>query len=131
MAKKDLNDYIKASHIKAVEKFNEELNAFARETGESPVTLYENPNVSFTLANITVENGWLKFDYDGEPDSIAVVVKDMFDGEIYESEYDGIMDYIRFWRKCLKRAQRYWTMDTERLDRIQDGEEEDDEEDDD
>lgn len=123
----DLNTYIKKSHLKALEKFNEELKAFADETGESPATLYENPNVSFTLADITVENGWLKFDYDGEPDSVRVVEKDDFDGEIYESEYDGIMDYIRFWRSCLRRAKRYWAMDTDRLDRIQDGEEEDNE----
>jgi len=121
----DLNTYIKKSHLKALEKFNEELKAFAEETGESPVTLYENPNVSFTLADVIVENGWLKFDYDGEPDSVRVVEKDPLDGEIYESEYDGIMDYIRFWRSCLRRAKRYWSMDTDRLDRIQDGEEED------
>ncbi len=129
--KKDMNEYIKKSHIKAVEKFNEELKAFAEETGESPVTLYENPNVSFTLADIIVENGWLKFDYDGEPDSVRVVEKDPFDGFYYEMDIDGIMDYIRFWRSCLKRARRYWAMDSEKLDAIQDGEAEDNEDEDD
>ena len=132
MAKKDLNDYIKKSHIRAVEKFNDELKAWAEETGENEPTLYENANTSFTLSDITVEQGKMFFNYDGSPDSVTIVMKDELSGEYYEDEgIDGIMDYIRFWRKCLKRAQRYWTMDTERLDRIQDGEEEDDEEDDD
>ena len=29
--------------------------------------------------------------------------------------------YGEFWRKCLKRAKRYWAMDPDRLDKIQDG----------
>ena len=47
----DLNTFIKKSHIKAVAKFNEELKAFARETGEEPTRLYENANTSFTLSD--------------------------------------------------------------------------------
>ena len=45
---------------------------------------------------------------------------------------ESIMEYIKFWRKCLRRAKRYWSMDSEELDAIQDGEieEEDDEEED-
>lgn len=127
----NLQKYIKKSHIKAVEKFNAELQAFAKETGENPVTLYENANTSFTLADIHVENGWLKFDYDGQPDSVLVVEKDDFDGKYYESELDGIMDYVHFWRKCLNRAKRYWAMDPDRLDKIQDGDIEDDNEEED
>ena len=126
--KNNLNSYIKKSHIKAVEKFNEDLKAWAIETGETPVTLYEDPFTSFTLSDIHVENGWLKFDYDGHPDSVSVVVKDELTEEYYEEEFDGIQDYIRFWRACLRRAKRYWSMDSEKLDRIQDGEAEDDEE---
>ena len=127
----NLQKYIKKSHIKAVEKFNAELQAFAKETGENPVTLFENANTSFTLADIHVENGWLKFDYDGQPDSVLVVEKDDFDGKYYESELDGIMDYVHFWRKCLNRAKRYWAMDPDRLDKIQDGDIEDDNEEED
>lgn len=126
--KNNLNSYIKKSHIKAVEKFNEDLKAWAIETGETPVTLYEDPFTSFTLSDIHVENGWLKFDYDGQPDSVSVVTKDELTQEYYEEEFDGIMDYIKFWRACLRRAKRYWSMDSEKLDRIQDGEAEDDEE---
>lgn len=125
MGKRNLNNYIKKSHIRAVEKFNEELEAWTKETGENAATLYENANTSFTLANIHVENGWLKFDYDGQPDSVLVVVKDDLEGEYYEESLDGIMDYVKFWRKCLRRAKRYWAMDPDELDKIQDGEAED------
>ena len=118
----DLNKYIKKSHIKAVEKFNEELEAWAKETGESPVTLYEDANTSFTLGDVHVENGWLKFDYDGQPDSERVVEMDDFDGQYYEIELGGIMDYVKFWRKCLNRAKKFWAMDPDHLDAIQNGE---------
>lgn len=124
MAKKDLNDYIKKSHITALEKFKAELDAY-KETCDPDGWLYEDANTSFTLADIHVENGCLKFDYDGQPDSVMVVFKDDLTGDYYEESLDGIMDYVRFWRKCLKRAQRYWAMDCEELDKIQDGETED------
>lgn len=124
MAKVDLNKYIKKSHITALEKFKAELDAY-KETCDPDGWLYEDANTSFTLADIHVENGWLKFDYDGQPDSVRVVMEDDLTGEYYEESLDGIMDYVKFWRKCLKRAQRYWAMDSEELDRIQDGEAED------
>ena len=118
----DLNSYIKKSHIKAVEKFNEELQVWAKETGEDEPTLYEDANTCFTLSHVHVENGWLKFDYDGQPDSALVVEMDELDGQYYEDELDGIMEYVRFWRKCLNRAKKFWAMDPEKLDAIQDGE---------
>lgn len=129
MARTDLNKYIKKGHIRAVEKFNEELKAWAKETGEDEATLYEDANISFTLSDPFVENGWLKFNYDGKPDSVRMVEKDRLDGKYYEEEgVDSIMEYVKFWRKCLKRARRYWEMDPDRLDKIQDGEIEDTEE---
>ncbi len=131
---KNLNDYIKKSHIKAVEKFNEELLAWAKETGEKESTLYEDANTSFTLSDITVERGKMFFNYDGKPDSATIVMKDELDGEYYEDEgIDSIMEYVKFWRSCLKRAKRYWSMDPDRLDAIQDGDidEEDDNEEED
>lgn len=124
MATRDLNDYIKKSHITALEKFKAELEKY-KETCDPDGWLYEDANTSFTLDNIHVENGWLKFDYDGKPDSVLVVVKDDFDGKYYEESLDGIMDYVKFWRKCLNRAKRYWAMDSDELDAIQDGEVED------
>lgn len=47
----------------------------------------------------------------------------------YEEDLDGIAEWIKFWRACLRRAKRYFAMDTDKLDKIQDGEIEDDEED--
>lgn len=128
---RDKNKYIKKSHIKAVEKFSEELKAWEKETGESPATLYEDAYTSFTLSDPVVENGWLKFNYDGKPDSVLMVEKDNLDGKYYEEEgIDSIMEYVKFWRSCLRRAKRYWSMDTERLDAIQNGDMEDEEEED-
>ncbi len=128
--KADLNDYIKKSHIKAVEKFKAELEQY-KETCDPDGWLYEDANTSFTLDNIHVENGCLKFDYDGEPDSVKVVVKSDYNGKYYEESFDGIMDYVKFWRSCLRRAQRYWSMHPDELDKLQDGEiEEEDEEED-
>ncbi len=124
----DLNKHIKKSHLKAVKEFNAQLEAFARETGESPVTLYEDALTSFTLSDVHVEDGWLKFTYDGNPDAECMVEMDALDGKYYEIELDGIMDHVKFWRACLRRASRYWSMDSEKLDKIQDGETEDDEE---
>ena len=125
MANLDLNIYIKKSHLKAVEKFNDELNAWAKETGEAEATLYEDANTSFTLSGLYVEHGYLKFKYDGHDDKERMVYLDEEDGTYYEDDLDGIISWIQFWRKCLKRAKRYWAMDPDRLDKIQDGDVED------
>ena len=128
----DLNKYIKKSHIKAVEKFNEELKAWAKETGENPVTLYEDAVISFTLANIRVKDGCLCYDYDGKDDYDVIVVRDEETGDYYEDEaIDGIMDTVKFWRKCLNRAKKFWAMDPDHLDAIQNGEAEFNEEEED
>ena len=127
----DLNKYIKRDHIKAVETFNEELLAFAKETGENPPTLYEDPYTSFTLSDVRVENGDLLYNYDGKPETDRIVRYDDETDEFYESEYEGIMGTLSFWRKCLKRAKRYWSMDSDKLDAIQDGEAEDEDDDED
>lgn len=133
MVKKDLIDYIKKSHLKAVEKFNEELKAWAKETGENPVTLYEDAFTSFTLADVAIsQDGQLFYTYDGKIEFEVIVRKDEETGEYYEDEgMDGIMEYVKFWRKCLKRAKKYWSMPVEQLDAIQDGEAEDEEDEED
>lgn len=125
MEKNDLNTYIKKSHIRAVEKFNEELKSWAKETGEDEATLYEDANTSFTLSDVRVEHGYLKYRYDGADEKERIVIEGPREGVYVETEYDGIMDYVKFWRKCLKRAKRYWAMDPDRLDKIQDGSAED------
>lgn len=133
MVKKDLIDYIKKSNLKAVEEFNEELKAWAKETGENPVTLYEDAFTRFTLADVAIsQDGQLFYTYDGKIEFEVIVRKDEETGEYYEDEgMDGIMEYVKFWRKCLKRAKRYWSMDSEKLDAIQDGEAEDEEDEED
>ena len=134
MAKKDLIDYIKKSHIKALDKFRKELAAFAKETGEQPATLYEDANTSFTLCDIAIsDDGQLFYTYDGKVEFEVIVRYDEEEKCYYEDEgMDGIMEYVKFWRKCLNRAKRYWVMDPDTLDAIQNGESEfyDDEEDD-
>lgn len=128
---KDLNKYIKKSHIKAVEKFAAELEAWRNETGEEVATLYEDPFISFTLSDISVKQGCLFYTYDGEREYDGCVMQDEETGEYYEVEFDGIINSVKFWRACLRRAKRYWSMDTEKLDAIQDGEIEDQEDEDD
>ena len=120
----DLNTYIKPSHLRALEKFKAELEKY-KETCDPDGTLYEDPFTSFTLSDIKVVNGYLKFFYDGAPDKERVVFFDYESGKYYEAEYDGIMDYIKFWRKCLRRAQKYWSMNVDELDALQNGEVED------
>lgn len=127
----DLNSYIKKSHIKAVEKFAAELEAWRKETGEEVATLYEDPFISFTLSDISVKQGCLFYTYDGEREYDGCVRQDEETGEYYEVEFDGIMDSVKFWRACLRRAKRYWSMDTEKLDAIQDGKIEDQEDEED
>ena len=125
----DLNKYIKKSHIKALEKFSEELEAWSKETGEDAATLYEDAFTSFTLSDIQLKQGCLLYTYDGTQESEVMVRYDEESNDYYEDEgIDGIMEYVKFWRACLRRAKRYWSMDTETLDAIQSGEQEDNEE---
>ena len=121
----DFNDYIKKTHIKAVEKFNEELKAWAKETEEDEAILYEDANTSFTLSNVRLEDGDLLYTYDGREEKEVIVEYDDDDNCYFELEYEGIMDFIKFYRACLRRAKRYWAMDPDKLDKIQDGEAED------
>lgn len=124
---KDLNRYIKKSHLRMVEKFNADLEAFRQETQEDEATLYEDQFTSFTLSNVRVENGCLLFQYDGCQESQTIVNYDKHTKYYWEDEIDGIAEWVKFWRKCLNRAKRYWSMDTEKLDAIQNGDIEDDE----
>lgn len=125
----DLIKYIKKSHIKALDKFSAELEAWRKETGEGAATLYEDAFTSFTLSDILLSNdGQMFYTYDGKQEFEVMVRYDEESGDYYEDEgIDGIMEYIRFWRACLRRAKRYWSMDTDKLDAIQSGEQEDEE----
>ena len=129
MAKKDLNDYIKKSHITALEKFKAELERY-KETCDPDGWLYEDANTHFTIDDIRLKDGCLCYNYDGEPQKDRIVRKD--GREYWEDDIDGIMDTVKFWRKCLNRAKKFWSMDPDHLDAIQNGEAEfhDDEEED-
>ena len=63
---------------------------------------------------------WYEEDYNGKGDFETW----------YLSNDDEARDYLFFWRACLRRAKRYWSMDAIELDRLQDGEVEDKEEED-
>jgi hypothetical protein len=121
---KDLNNYISKRHQNMVAKFNQDLQAWAKYTGEDEPTLYEDINTFFTLSNMRLENGCLLYNYDGREEREQIVQEE--DGEFYETEgIDGIAEGIKFWRSCLRRAKRYWETDPDTLDKMSDGEIED------
>lgn len=116
--------------IKAFEKFNEDLKAFGDETGEIFVTLYEDANITREVADFKLyKNGkltWLEMEWtfkDGKR-----VYESRKEEYIHDND-DDIRDSLNFWRANLRRAKRYWSMNTETLDKIQDSEIEDTEED--
>lgn len=126
MVMADLNQYIKKSHLRMVEKFKEDLEIFRQQKGDKVAELYEDAYTSFKLGDIKVENGILSYQYDDGRDFDRIVLQDPDTKEYYEDEsLDSLPEIIKFWRKCLRRAKRYWSMDPDRLDKIQDGEIED------
>lgn len=74
----------------------------------------------FTLWNVRVENGKLCYEYDGVQEHDNIVLYDEEERTYYEDEFDGIMQAIRFWRGCLRRAIKYWEMDLDQLNDIYD-----------
>lgn len=130
----NLNKYIKKNHIKAVEKFNEELRKWAEYTNgnpDEPAELYEDINTPFTLTNVRVEDGCLNYLYDGREESEKMVRQWEDTGEWEEVEgLDSIPDYLKFWKACLRRAKRYFAMDPDKLDRLSEGEEDDEDDED-
>lgn len=128
----DLNNYIKKSHIKAVERFSADLESWRQETGEELPILYEDAFTSFTLSDISVEGGCLCYKQDCVEYKENMLRWDEETHEYWEEDLlDSIMEYVRYWRACLRRAKRYWSMNPEVLDAIQDGTVKDIEDDDD
>ena len=124
---KDLNNYICKRHQNMVAKFNQDLQAWAKYTGEDEPTLYEDINTFFTLSNVRLENGCLLYNYEGKEEKDEVVQWDEIEREYYESDaYDvDLAETIKFWRSCLRRAKRYWETDSDTLDKMSEGEVED------
>jgi len=108
--------------VKAFERFNADLKEFGNETGEVFVTLYEDANTTRRVADFKLcKNGkltWLEMEHN----TCVKETEQMFDD-------DDAREWLSFWKANLRRAKRYWAMDTETLDKIQDGEVEDKEED--
>lgn len=108
-------------HIKAWERFNNDLEAFAKEsdvTEADEVALYEDANTTRNVRYFKMtEDGILTWTEDEE-----------FNQETMYDE-DDAKDWLSFWRSCLRRAKKYWSMDAVELDRLQDCETNDDEED--
>ena len=105
-------------HIKAWEKFNEELKAFTIETEEDCATLYEDACTTRYVKDFHMTTtGMLTWVEEGQQEK-----EQMFDE-------DDAKEYLLFWKGCLRRAKRYWSMDAIELDRLQDSETNDDEED--
>lgn len=109
--------------VKAFERFNADLKAFGNETEETFVTLYEDAYTSRRVANFRLyKNGKLTWVEYNEKDQLSHQETE----QVYDD--DDAKDWLSFWRANLRRAKRYWSMDTEILDKIQDGEKEDTEE---
>ena len=110
--------------VKAFERFNADLKVFGEETGETFVTLYEDAFTTRRVANFRLyKNGKLKWVEIETGQLSREEVEQVFDD-------DDAKDWLSFWRSNLRRAKRYWSMNTETLDKIQDGEIEDKEEED-
>ena len=96
--------------VKAFERFNADLEAFRMETGDEAAVLYEDAYTTRSVKDFKLcKNGKLNWTEDGGKES-----EQMFDD-------DDAKEWLSFWRANLRRAKRYWSMDTETLDEIQDG----------
>lgn len=98
--------------IKAWEKFNDDLKAFALESegsGDAMVTLYEDALTTRYVSDFLMTKGgsllWIE---DGKQESETIL------------DDEDSKDWLSFWKGCLRRAKRYWSMDAEELDRLQD-----------
>lgn len=105
--------------INTINKFNEDLKAFAKQTDEEEPTLYESAFISFTLSNVRVEDDCFCYRYNGGECRDIIAYWDE-EEEDYYCYVDTITDDIKFWRGCLRRAKRYWGMSCEELDSMQD-----------
>ena len=116
---------------KKIDKFNEELALFNAETGDAVATLYEDINTYFTLSFINVEIDEVvteKDEYNGSEYNYNIYkLSYEYDGCKEENlvDYSDAIDYISFYKKCLKRAWKYWETDCDTLDAMAEGNEND------
>lgn len=106
-------DIISPRIVKCWQKFNADLDAFRKETETDLATLYEDAYTTREVKNFRLSlAGTLTWVEDGKTER-----ETLFDD-------DEAREWLAFWRANLRRAKKYWAMDTETLDRIQDPEDE-------
>ena len=116
---------ISAKHIKAWERFNEEVDAMRKDYGDELACawLYEDAYTTRRVRDFKMTKTGILTWY--EQDFWYTVVKK--NREVMLDE-DDAKEWLKFWKACLRRAKRYNEMPVEALDAIQDGEREDIEE---
>ena len=112
---KRISKLITKRFINMVEKFNEELKAFAEYSEEKEAYLYEDICMSFTLSNVRIEGEYLVYNYDGEENRDILAYWDEEEDDMC-SNIDEAKEQIKFWRACLRRAKKYFSMSPEELD---------------
>lgn len=116
---------ISARHLKAWEKFSDELEAFRAETGQEFATLYEDAYTAREVRDFMMTKDGILSWWECETFPREKIRKEQ---ELMMDE-DDAREWLKFWRANFRRAKRYWAMDAETLDKIQDGELNDIEED--
>ena len=110
-------------HLKAWQKFNDDLRAFALETEgseDAEVTLYEDANTPRNVRGFGMSADGLLVWWE----------RDSWKDEAYREaermmDEDDAKEWLSFWRANLRRAKRYWAMNADTLDAIQEGLKED------
>lgn len=101
--------------IRAFDKFDADLKAFSEETGEEYAILYEDAYTTREVKDFQLRpDGRLSW-WENERREATLNVEQVLDD-------DDAREWLSFWRATLRRARRYWAMDVETLDKIQDGE---------
>lgn len=119
--------------ITQLEKFKASLADFSKETGEEFPTLYEDALTMIEVRNPRIVGDRLLWEDEDGAEQYSNLFRE-FDEEdgtvVVEFDWWEWDEGLKYWKACLKRARRYWAMDTERLDAIQEGEAEDEDEED-
>ena len=102
--------------LKSWEKFNAELDAFRKETEEDFAMLYEDAYTTrqvkdFKMTKTGILTWWEKETWTSEGRKEREKMMDDEDAK----------DWLSFWKANLRKAKKYWAMNVDTLDAIQDG----------
>lgn len=115
-------------HIKAWEKFNEEVDAFRTKYNESGTFawLYEDACTTRRVRDFKMyKNGvltWVEEEMETVKGQWTYVARKNRE-QMWDE--DDVKEWLKYWRACLRRAKKYYSMPTEVLDAIQEGERDD------